>query len=343
MSWTNRVTTTTQDFLMPKLVDTILGSNVLFTRFVSKAKKWRGETLKFPVKYVKNATGKSFSGFDTFSVEATNNRINLSYTPAFYKITVALPLDELSVNAGSEEKVLDLAATEIASAAQDMADDLGTIFYSDGTGNSSKDPLGLAALVDDGTTVENIGGQSRLTYTTLAGTKTASGGALTLAKMSTLFRALTAGSQKPTAAYCDLTVEGLYEQLLEPAARIARDVSMMKGSKEIVGGAGFTSFYYKGIPILGDGKATAQTLFMLNEDFIDWYALPVFQTETLKYKAANIVGNDYDSVPTGLGFSWSGWIKPANSATLICHIYLGGNFVTSNPKRHGKLTGITTV
>jgi hypothetical protein len=327
---------------MPKLVDTILGSNVLFTRFVSKAKKWRGEKLKFPVKYAKNVTGGSFAGFDTFSVEATNNRVNMEYEPKFYKITVALPLDELSVNA-TEDKVLDLAATEIASATQDMADDLGTIFYSDGTGNNSKDPLGLAALVDDGTTVATIGGLSRATYTTLASTKTASGGSLSLTKMSTLYRACGSGAQKPTIGYCNETVEGLYESLLEPAARIARDVSTMKGVKEIVGGAGFTAFFYKGMPILADEKATAQTLIFLNENEIDWYALPVFDTQPIKFKSAKIEGNDYDSIPTGLGFSWSGWIKPANSATLICHIYLGGNLVTKNPKRHGKLTGITTV
>jgi hypothetical protein len=53
-------------------------------------------------------------------------------------------------------------------------------------------------------------------------------------------------------------------------------------------------------------------------------------------------GNDYGQ-PMGLGFSWSGWIKPSNSATVIGHIYLGGNLVSFNPKRHGKLTGVTGV
>ena len=34
----------------------------------------------------------------------------------------------------------------IQSDTEDMADDLGTIFYSDGTGNGSKDPLGPRLL-----------------------------------------------------------------------------------------------------------------------------------------------------------------------------------------------------
>ena len=54
-------------------------------------------------------------------------------------ITVALPLDELSANQ-TDSQVLDLARIEMTSSSQDMADDLGTIFYADGSGNSNKDP-----------------------------------------------------------------------------------------------------------------------------------------------------------------------------------------------------------
>lgn len=340
MSWGTRITTTTQDKLAPKVVDTILNSNVGLTRLVSNAKKWRGENMKFPIKYEKNATGQSFAGFDTFSTNATNNRVNLVYYPKFYQITVALPLDELSVNA-TEEKVIDLAAVEMASAAQDMADDLGTIFYGDGTGNGSKDPLGLKALCDDGTTVATIGELSRATYTTLCSTKTASGGSLTLDKMATLHNAVSSGSQKVTVGLTTEAIFSLYEKLLTPQERVAKDVSTMKSG--LIGGTGYTGLFYKGFPILKDEKCTSQYLYFLNEDFIDWVALPVAMTEAIKYKPDMIEGNDYDSIPKGLGFSWSGWIKPANSATLVSHIYLGGNFITTNPKRHGVLTGITTV
>lgn len=339
MAFGNRVTTTTQDVILPKLVDTVLNSNVFATRMLGRAKKWNGETIKQPIKVSKNSTGTSFSGFDTFSTSATNNRVNLSYTPKFYQITVALPLDELSANQ-TDAKVLDLAAIEIAGAAQDMADDIGTLFYSDGTGNSSKDFLGLGAIVDDGSSVATIGGQSRSTYSTLASTVTASGGTLTLAKMATLYSAVASGAQKPTLGLCNETVANLYEQLLQPQERIAKDVPMIKGG--IPGGTGFTGYFYKGFPILADEKATAQTLYFINEDWIDFYALPVALTEPIKFKSVDIQGNDYSSV-LGLGFSWSGWIKPSNSASVVGHIYLGGELTTFNPKRHGRLTGITSV
>lgn len=350
MAWGNRVTTTTQDKIVPKVIDTVLNSNVFFTRIVNKAEKWSGETVKYPIKHAKNSTGTSFSGFDTFSTSATNNRVNLSYTPKFYQITVALPLDELSVNA-TEDKVIDLAKIECASAAQDMADDLGTIFFSDGTGNSSKDPLGLKAIVDDGTDAPTIGGQSRTTYSTLNSTVTASSGSLSLAKMSTLYNAVSSGSQTPTLGITTETVFALYEQLLQPQEQIIKTVEMVKTRGEkglnsqtgLVSGTGFTGLRYKGFPILADEKCTSGVLFFLNENFIHWVALPVAFTKPAKYKATDIEGNDYGAEVTGLGFSTTDWVVPTNSASLVMHIYLGGELTTDNPKRQGKLTGITSV
>ena len=296
--------------------------------------------MKFPLKHAKNTTGTSFSGFDTFSTSATDNRILLTYDPKFYQITVSLPLDEMSANQ-TDAQVLDLTRLEVDGAAQDMADDLGTIFYGDGTGNSSKDPNGLENLVDDGTNVATLGGQTRTSFTpNLSSTVTASGGTLTLALMATLYSDVTSGSIKPTAAFTTEAVWDFYEQLLQPQERINKDVSMMKGG--MTGGTGFTALMYKGFPVLRDEKATTAVLYFLNEDFIDWYALPMAKSKAINFRNQDIEGNDYSSV-TGLGFSSMDWVIPTNAAAVVKHIYLGGQLVQRNPKRHGKLTGITAV
>lgn len=330
-----RVQTTVQNEYLPFVVDTVLGANVLFQRVVRASKKWTGRTLRVPIKYAKNTTGTSFRGFDTFSVAATDNRQFMEFTPSFYQITCALPGDELSV-ADTDAKILDMMKLTIQSDTEDMADDLGTIFYSDGTGNGSKDPLGLAALVDDGSSVSTIGGLSRTTYSTLQSTVTASGGTLTLAKMDTLWINTATGAQKPTAGYTTEAVFNFYGQLLRPQERITKDVSTMKG---LTAGTGFTALHYNGKPILMDEKATSGMLSFVREDDMDFYALPYKFAKPVAYKS-QIEGNDY-GVPMGLGFSWSDWIIPANAAGVVGHIYFGGQFVTRNPKRHGKLTGIT--
>ena len=332
-----RIQTTVQTKYLPFVVDTILNSNVLFQRIVRASKQWSGRTLRAPIKVSKNTTGQSFRGLDTFSVAATDNRQYLEFTPSFYQITCSLPGDELSV-ADTEDKVLDLMKLTIQSDTEDMADDLGTIFYSDGTGNSSKDPLGLAALVDDGNAVSTIGGLSRSTHTTLASTVTASSGTLTLAKVDTLWAAVTSGAQRPTLVYTTETVFNLYGQLLRPQERITKEASMIKGLK---GGTGFDALSYNGKDIVMDEKCTSGAFIALNENYVDWYALPYFNAKPIGYKS-QIKGNDYDA-PLGLGFSWSDWITPANAAGVVGHIYVGGQFITTNPKRHGKLTGITAI
>ena len=331
-----RIQTTVQTDYLPFVVDTILDSNVLFQRMVRGAKKWSGRTLRSPIKVSKNTTGQSFSGFDTFSTSATDNRQFLEFTPSFYQITVALPGDEMSV-ADTEDKILDLMKLTIQSDSEDMADDLGTIFYADGTGNNSKDPLGLAALVDDGNAVSTLGGLSRSTFTTLKSTVTASGGTLTLALIDTLWSAVVSGTQKPTAAYTTESVFNFYGQLLRVQERITKTASRIKGG--LFGTTGFSALDYNGMPVIADEKATAQALQFVNERFVDWYALPFFGAKPIAYKS-QIKGNDYKA-PVGLGFSWSDWIIPANAGSVVGHIYFGGQFVTNNPKRHGKLTGIT--
>lgn len=332
-----RIQTTVQTQYLPFAVDTVLNSNIFLQRMMRAAKKWSGRTLRAPVKVSKNTTGQSFRGFDTFSTAASDTRQFLEYTPSFYQITVALPGDEMSV-ADTEDKVLDLMKLEIQSSTEDMADDLGTILYADGTGNGSKDPLGLAAVVDDGSAVATIGGLSRSTYTTLQSTVTASSGVISLAKIDTLDSAAASGNQRPTMYLATEAVRNLYGQLLRPQERIMKQIGPVKGMRS---GTGFEGLDYNGKPVLMDEKCTSGAFIAINENFLDWYALPYFGAKPISYKS-QIEGNDYEA-PIGLGFSWSDWIVPTNSASVVGHIYCGGQLVTTNPKRHAKLTGITSV
>ena len=199
------------------------------------------------------------------------------------------------------------------------------------------------------TNAATYGTLTRSSYDTLDSTVTASSGTLTLAKMDTLYNAVTSGSQKPTVGLCSESIFSWYGQLLQPTERIAKDVSMMKSPGNmgkvgtgLIGGTGFTGLFFKGFPILADEKATSGVLYFVNEDFLDWYALPMAMTNPVKFRSQDIEGNDYSEVQ-GLGFSWSDWIKPTNSASVVGHVYLGGELISANPKRHGKLTGITGI
>ena len=150
--------------------------------------------------------------------------------------------------------------------------------------------------------------------------------------------AVTSGSQKPTALYTTENVFNLYGQLLRPQERIMKPASGIKG---MTGGTGFTALEYNAKPVLMDEKCTTGVLFALNENYLDWYALPFFGAQAVAYKS-QVKGNDYRA-PVGLGFSWSDWIIPSNAGAVVGHIYFGGQFITTNPKRQGKLTDITGI
>lgn len=342
MAFTNRVDTLTLDYLVPQVVDTVLRTNAFATSMLAKTKKFRSSTMDFPIKYQKGVAGTSFSGFDTLPTSASDVRVLMVYNPRFYAINVALPGTEIAAN-NTIQKVMDLATIEMRSRAQDMADDIGTLMYADGTGNSNKDFLGLAAIVDDGNSVASIGGLSRTTYTTLASTVTASSGTLSLAKLRTLYNAIGDVTQFPSSMYTTFTVNALYEQLLQPQERIMKDVKLAENFK---GYTGFKAMEFAGMPMIPDRKCTSGVLFMLNEDYLDFYALPTaipqFGGEPAPVASKLMVGNSYNEVGS-LGFSWTGWIKSTNQFAFNSFITLGGNLITDNPRRHGKLTGITSV
>lgn len=355
MTFGNRVTTITQNTILPKVFDTILGDNWITFRVVSNGLKWSGHTLDRPLKVTKSTLGGSFSGLDTHSTATSDTRVLMSYDPRGYEMPISIPGMEKAVNR-TEAEVINLVRVETESAQEDALDSIGTMLYADGTGNSNKDFLGWDALIDDSTSVVTIGNLSRTTYPTLKGTRTASGGTLDLDKCATLISAVSAGSaarQRPTVLVSDETVWDLYESLLTPTQRANYETNglpmMTRQSKapvraaELKGAAGYVALTYRGIPWLADEKSSVQTLWAANENYIQWYGLRDPDLQEINLGTADIEGV-YSEVPSkNTGFQWTGFMRPINQYGEVAHIYLLGNQVSFNPKRHGRLTGITGV
>lgn len=354
MQFTNRVVTITQDTILPKVFDNILSDNFAAFRFLSNGKKWSGETLKRPVKLVKSTLGNSFSGLDTHSTNTVESRRTMQFNLKAYEIPVAIPgLDKL-VN-DTEAKVIDLVKTEMESAAQDAMDDIADMFYGDGTGNSSKDFEGLQNLVDDGTTATTIGNLSRNTWTSLQGTRTASGGQMTMVKLGNVYNGVSGGSakkQKPTIMSSDETVWQLFEGILLPTVQagyqmsgypqVTRRSRAPMSAADMKGGYGFNSLVYRGVPWIADEKdSNGQTVWFLNENYLDWYGLKDPQHTSVSFGSTH--EGTYSEAPTNnTGLQFSDMMRPVNQYGEIGHIYLFGNLVTFQPRRHGRLTGVTS-
>lgn len=294
------------------------------------------------IKYQVGTAIQSFLGFDALPTSFTDTRVLMKYNPRFTAANVALAGTDISAN-DTRGKVLDLTRVEMQSRAQDLADGVGTMLWSDGTGNNSKDFLGLAAIVDNGNTVATIGGLSRSTYPTLQSTVTAAS-TLSLATMRTLWNAISDATVVPTRIYTDYPTWALYEQLLQPQEKIFKEVNIVPNYK---GYEGFGGLMYVGMEAVPDRKATAGQMVFLNENYLDFYGL---DTDLKQFDGAKkvdvagklFVGNSYNET-SNLGFYWTGFIKSNNQFAFNSFIILAGQLCTDDPRRHGKLTGVSGV
>jgi hypothetical protein len=332
------VSSITQDRFVPKAVDNILNGNVLTMRLLRNARSWRGGvSLEVPV-YLTTASAPgftavgSYAGFDNLSVLQENMRQRASFTPSQEYASVPISGIQKAINSG-DAAVLNLVSEEINFRAKGLADTMGTQLYGDGTGNTSKDILGLLAAVDDTTNVTTYGGLSRSTYSNWNSTITAqSGAALSLAHLAADVDAAQVANELPTIGICPPAVFTLYEALLTPTVShqfSMNDFRMTGEGMARVGGAlaanqGFRALTFRGIPIVADEKCTAQYLYFLNENHLWFYTIPV------KERAVKA------------GFSWTGFKEGINQDAVVGQLLWYGQLVGDGPRFHSRRTGIST-
>jgi len=349
MAFSDKVTTITREYIVPHVVDPVLRENTLARKILPKAKTFRSYQQSVPLKYTTGVAGQSFIGNDVLQTAPSQDRVKMTFDPKFYAKNVNVAFTDIAVN-HTDGQVLEVVELEMKTRAQEMADELGSIFYGDGTGNNSKNFLGLEAIVDDGTNAATYGGLSRATYPVLSSNVlAASGGALTLAKMATQYNAAWDSDLAPTMIITDKATFALYESLTLPIQRIS------SGQPVTNFGTGARTLEYKGIPVMTDRKAPAGIMYFLNEDYLDFYAVDggtsgaknPFMGSPIDLSTNEIVANVYGkgsgSESKSLGFLWTGFVKSTNQMVANGQIVLGGQLYSESPQRHSKLTGITTV
>ena len=352
MTFTNRVSAITQDRILPKEVDNFFGDNSFIPyRFLGTGEEWGGTSLKIPVTLGKNNNGRTFSGMATAPLSTVQTRQSMEYFLKSYRISMTIPGLDKVVNKG-EEAILKLIAQETATTFYSLLDDVSTLFYGAGAG---EDFNGLDNLADDGTTASTIGGLSRTTYPTLAGTRTSVSSTLTLDKMATFAMNLSSGSgmkNRPTEFVSDETVWNLAEKLIITGTvqanyntngypMVTRRSKAPIKAAELSGGYGFQSIIFRGIPMIYDEKSTAQTLWGLNDNYLTWYGAKSDDLKPISLPSAIDSVNDMPSEDTGI--QWSGFKDAYAEFGEAAFIYLIGEFITTQPRRQGRLTSVVNV
>lgn len=335
------IQTTTNQYLAPAWVDQVLRDNFFFGEVLARTSKWDGSQMLFPIKYQKGVASVAFNGFDQLPTSQQPVTVNMTFYPTFVATNVALAGSDLSVNKTPSQK-LNLMTTMMKSRSQDGADDIGNFFQQDGSSFGGKAPMGLAGIVDDGSTLANYGGLSRGTYTGLNATVTASGGTISLLKIRQLANAITDGRVAPTFAGTDYGTWSFVEQLLQAFQR-----NTYSDFQNMDAGSGYKSkgLIWDGLTIYKDKKFTTGTFYLLNEDYLKFYGLNWWEGAAVSLKDEQIKGNIYmyNDANATKAFTWTNWIKAYNQGAVNGFMIMGGQLLCTDPFRNGKLTGVTGI
>lgn len=275
----------------------------------------------------------SYSGYEVLNI-APNSPISAAqFNFAQYAGAVSISGLEVLQNSG-REALIDLLEGRIKVTEGQLMNRLDYDMYLDGTGNSSKNIVGLAASIPDDPTTGTYGGISRVSYNFWRSQYfrgvTDGGGAVSSANivsyMTTLGLRCVRGSDKPDLWVLDSTYYGFYVNALTAIQRI----SSSDGSGEA--GAGFgpeLKFYGGGMSadvILGGGisGAVSSTQSTSGEPAAHAYAI---NTNYHFYRPHK----DRNFVPIG------GERQSVNQDAIVKLIGWAGNMTSSGPQFSGVL------
>lgn len=359
----NRVDTTTERKLHAMVVDNVLNSTTLISRMMGMAKQFKGKTMDYTIKVTNSQQGQFVAGVENLAMAASDTTVTMSFAHTAFTQPIVIPMLEAFANTGPEGTI-DLSMFKVDEAQAEGVNRVGIAGY--GTGSNNQ-PLGLEGIVDDGTNNGTIGGQSRTTYTNLKATVTASGGTLSFAKMGTLedsIRAAGVDSERPSSWWTTKANWSYFEQLHNPEVRaeyatIGYNMLPIRGNAlvktpDLKGGSGFTALTFRGKAVVDDDNATTNNLYALNERYIFWLGRaivpPLFRDFLEKVNLGK--PKTMEGVPAGqidgMPSAYNGWfyqklmISPSQAAA-IARYWVIGQMATSQPRRNGKLTGITGI
>lgn len=257
----NDMDTAVRTKFLPKAIEQIFVGNAIMTKLMAKSKVIfdSGLDIAQPIVYGKLASG-SYSGLDTFDVGYRQTQTYAKWNWKSHYVNVTIPGDDLAKTEG-DEKIIGLLASKMETAVMTANDDFATMFFSDGTGNASKDFDGLLNGIDGGSTYSTYGGIDRSTNTWWVSPVDSTGGAITIDAINSAIGGVTIAQKKPDLAF---TTQTLYDKIW---ARIQPQQRFLE-SKSSLAQVGFTGINFNGhCEILVDNHCPSGYIFFLNTDY----------------------------------------------------------------------------
>ena len=289
----------TRRTFIPKMVDNIFDGIVLLQRF-KKNDVYKsvdgGTKIIQPLQYAKNSSGGWYSRADTLSTTDNDVFTSAEFEWKFlYENITLYGVDEMK-NSG-KAAVLNYVQERTKASELTIMDRMGASIYSDGT--QAKEIVGLRAIVNTSSTIGNISQSANSWWQAQVSSDTV----MTLPSLGTLYSDCSIGSMKPTVITSDSDNWDRYYNLLQPQQRF-QDKTTADG--------GFQSLMFRGAAWIDDAAAPADTVFMLNEKFLNLYYHPKRD------------------------FKMEDFVKPTNQDARVAKILFMGAMGSSNNRMHGK-------
>ena len=320
-----RLTSITRSFVMPAVVHQLKKEMPTFGKLLSQAKKRStgGTYVEVPVTYRFKTNGGSYAGLDVLNTDQQDTRTRAQYDWKQVYEPIVIDNMELFKNGGSEasvETVVDLLKQEMEEAKESLQNNLATMIFGDGTGNGSKDLLGLKALIDDGTDVTSLGGITFASYSWWQSAVSSAVGALTLSHMATQFNNASSGADKVDMIVTTEALWNAYEALLQPSVRY----NFSGGQAPKIDTIGGGELYFRGAEVIKDEYCPSGYMFFINSKYLQLF-----------------VGNHPKHPTDKEGFTVTPMREPVDQDGQVAFILFYACLINKRPSRHAKSKGVT--
>jgi len=219
-----------------------------------------GKRIVKPVLFALNDTVGSYDGYDLIDTTPQDGFGEAVYDWKQYAGSITIDGRTERLNAGSSQ-IINILTAKIEQLRVSMEDDLNSMLWGLGTGNSSKDFLGLQAIVASSGTLGGIDSSTETWWksrtdttcdlTTIDGVK----------DLNNMLNGLRIAKSKPDFGFTTQAVFEAYEALMAPQIRFENSG---------LGDLGFDTVAHKGSTVMYDADCPTASWYFLNSKYIEF-------------------------------------------------------------------------
>lgn len=299
----------------PELIDNIFTGtaflNMMRARGGVEVDSTGGIGLVRALRFEKNDTADSFSGFDSFMLEVQDNETSAVFPWASLWAHVRIAWDEERRNSG-QARMINLVNTKIDDAEMALRDELNIQLLQAPPGSGNKDLTTIRELIDSDNTFaepargDSIGGIPQNPASEAWWRNQIiddNGNSMTVAQMNTMHNDVSDGSDTASFILGDQTSYELYE---------ATQITNIRYAPADILDASFTALMFKQVPITWDPSVTTvNSLSWINTNY----------TKLVIHSEGQFVTSDF--------------IEPDDGASKTAKILLMAQLICTNRRRNG--------